>query len=306
MINKLREQMKKYFVGKEDIIDNVIICLLSGGHILLEDVPGVGKTTLARTLAKSLDCDFGRIQFTPDTLPSDVVGTEIFNMKTGEFEVRDGAVMHQIILADEINRTSPKTQSSLLEAMSEGQVTIADSKRKLPEPFMVIATQNPIEFVGTYQLPEAQMDRFMMRLSIGYPDADEEIRMAENELSGNTIENAQKVMSGEDIISLKEKVKNIRVSEGVLKYIQEIVALTRKEESFMLGASPRALIALLKASQARAYLCDRDFVKPDDVKKVAVNVLHHRISLTAEAKMRKESVDKKLEAIVLKAKVPME
>ena len=176
MIKKLRDQINSYFVGKEDVVDDLLICLLSGGHVLLEDVPGVGKTTLARTLSSSIDCSFGRIQFTPDTLPSDVTGVSIYNMTSGGFTYKEGAIMHQLILADEINRASPKTQAALLEAMAEGQVSVDGQKHQLPQPFMVIATQNPIEFLGTYPLPEAQLDRFMMKLSIGYLDKDEEIR----------------------------------------------------------------------------------------------------------------------------------
>lgn len=305
MINKLREQMKTYFVGKDEVIENVLTCLLAGGHVLLEDVPGVGKTTLARILAKSIECDFGRIQFTPDTLPSDVIGTEIYNMKTGEFVVKKGAIMHQIILADEINRTSPKTQSSLLEAMAEGQVSVGDQIFELPKPFMVIATQNPVEFMGTYPLPEAQMDRFMMCLSIGYPGEEEEVRLLQNVLEGKNVEQADSICKAEDITKMMEEVLAVKVSDGLIKYIQEMVELTRQETSFVLGASPRAMISILRASQARAYLQGRDFVKPDDVKKVALPCLHHRISLTSEAKIRKENLDKKLEAIVVKAKVPM-
>lgn len=305
MINALREQLKTYFVGKDDVIENVLICLISGGHILLEDVPGVGKTTLARVLSKSMKCDFSRIQFTPDTLPGDVVGSEIYNMKTGEFEYRDGAIMHQVILADEINRTSPKTQASLLEAMAEGQVSAAGKIKKLPSPFLVIATQNPVEFVGTYLLPEASLDRFMMRLSIGYPSMTEEIRLAKNVLLDKTVENVESVCTAEDIVKIKESVKNVKVSDELIGYIQEIVSLTRTEECFALGASPRAMINLLKASQARAYMQGRDFVKPDDVKAVALPILHHRIVLTPEAKIKKESIDKKLEYLILKAKIPM-
>lgn len=305
MINKLRDQLKTYFVGKEDVIENVLVCLLAGGHILLEDVPGVGKTTLARTLAKSVECDFGRIQFTPDTLPSDVVGTEIYNMKTGEFDIREGAIMHQIILADEINRTSPKTQSSLLEAMAENQVTVGGKIFELPQPFMVIATQNPVEFMGTYHLPEAQMDRFMMCLSIGYPEIEEEKRLLQNILDGKIVDKINSVCKAEDILKIKNEVQNVKVSEGLIGYIQEIVNLTRQEANFVIGASPRAAISLMRAAQAMAYLQGRDFVKPDDVKRVVVPCFHHRISLTSEAKIRKENLDKLLETLVLKARVPM-
>ena len=306
MVNILKKQMLEYFVGKEEIVDNMMICLLAGGHVILEDVPGVGKTTLARTLAHSIDCDFGRIQFTPDTLPGDVVGVSVYNLKTGEFEYREGEIMHQIVLADEINRTSPKTQSSLLEAMAEGQVTVDGKVRRLPEPFMVIATQNPVGYMGTYPLPEAQVDRFMMRLSIGYPKEEEEIRLAKNFLAGRKLDTVKSICKAEDIVRMRADVRKVYVSDGVVKYIRDIIHLTRQESGFVLGASPRAMIHLLQAAQAKAFLMGRDFVKPDDVKSVAVNVLHHRLTLTSEAKIRRENIDKLLGTLILRAKVPME
>ena len=306
MINRLRDQIGEYFVGKDDVIEDVLICLLAGGHILLEDVPGVGKTTLAKILSKSIDLSFARIQFTPDTLPSDVVGISIYNMKTGEFEHKEGAVMHQMILADEINRTSPKTQASLLEAMGEGKVTIDGVDMELPKPFMVIATQNPVEYLGTYPLPEAQMDRFMMKLSIGYPSAEEEIRLAKNHIAGKTVDEVKSICSGEDILDLRKTVNDVHVSDAVLKYIQEIIEITRNESRFVLGASPRAMLFIVAASRAKAFLDGRDFVKPDDVKAVAVNVLHHRMTLTPEAKIRKEDIDSIVKSLVIKAKIPME
>ena len=306
MISKLKDQINEYFVGKEEVVDDVLICLLAGGHILLEDVPGVRKTTLAKTLAKSIDCSFARIQFTPDTLPSDVVGVSIYNMKTGEFEYKEGAILHNMILADEINRTSPKTQASLLEAMGEGLVTVDGADHVLLQPFMVIATQNPVEYLGTYPLPEAQMDRFMMKLSIGYPGADEEIRLAKNHIEGRTADDVKSICNGQDILELRKKVSEVHVSDAVLSYIQEIIALTRNESRFVLGASPRAMLFLVAASRARAFLEGRDFVKPDDVKAVAVNVLHHRMTLTSEAKIRKEDIDSIVKSLVIKAKIPME
>lgn len=305
MVKKLKNQIGEYFVGKEDIIESILICLFAGGHILLEGVPGVGKTTLATTLAKAVDCDFGRIQFTPDTLPTDVMGTEIFNMKTGEFEYREGAVMHQIVLADEINRTSPKTQASLLEAMAEGQTTVSGVKHKLPEPFMVIATQNPSDFIGTYQLPEAQMDRFMMLLSLGYPDEDEELRMAQNMLAGKAAETVESVISAEDVLDIKSKVAQVIIKDNVIRYARNIAELTREENRFILGASPRAVLALLKAAQAKAFLDGRDFVKPDDIKAVAPKVLGHRLNLTSEAKIAKENKDDILKRLIQKAKIPL-
>lgn len=304
MISNLKTQIRKYFVGKEELVENLLICFFVGGHVLLEDVPGVGKTTLASTLAHSVDCDFGRIQFTPDTLPTDVMGTEIYNMKTGEFEYRKGSIMHQVVLADEINRTSPKVQSALLEAMSEGQTTVGGKKYNLPKPFMVIATQNPVEFMGTYPLPEAQMDRFMMKLSIGYPGENEELRMVSNMLSGTDIGTIESIVSSKDIIDIQEKVTKVTVKPEIQKYAYEIVEGTRNNENFVLGASPRALLALIKASQAKAFIDGRDFVKPDDVKALAYVVLGHRLVLTSEAKFAKADVKKLLDAIVVAVKVP--
>ena len=306
MINKLRENINEYFVGKESVAENVLICLLAGGHVLLEDVPGVGKTTLAKVLSQSVGADFGRIQFTPDTLPSDVTGMSIFNAKTGEFEYREGAVMHNFLLADEINRTSPKTQSSLLEAMAEGQTSVDGKIYKLPELFMVIATQNPIEFLGTYPLPEAQLDRFMMRLSIGYPDKEYEVKLTKNILENKSPDKVGAVCSVDDIIALKNEVSKVHVSDSILGYIRDISDLTRKEENFVMGVSPRATIFVAKAAQAKAFMENRDFVKPDDVKAVAVNTLHHRVVLTSEAKLRREDPDAILRALILKAKVPMD
>lgn len=306
IIDDLRTQINGVFIGKENVVEDVLTCLLAQGHILLEDVPGVGKTTLAKTLARSMDCSFARIQFTPDTLPSDIAGLSVYNMKTGEFDVKPGAIMNQMILADEINRTSPKTQASLLEAMSEGKVTIDGTTFELPKPFLVIATQNPVEFLGTYPLPEAQMDRFMMRLSVGYPEASEEIRLARNFVEEKSAETLQAVCTSKDILELVENVKQVHVSDRVLEYIQNIIASTRKEPRFVLGASPRAMLALVAASRARAFLAGRDHVRPDDVKAVTVNVLHHRLNLTGEAKIRKENTDSIIMALMLAVKVPME
>lgn len=303
-VNELKEQIRKFFVGKEELVDNLLICLFTGGHVLLEDVPGVGKTTLATTLAKSVDCDFGRIQCTPDTLPTDIMGSEIFNMKTGEFEYRNGEIMHQIVLVDEINRTSPKTQSSLLEAMSEGQTTVGGKKYDLPSPFMVIATQNPVEFMGTYPLPEAQMDRFMMKLSLGYPSDEEEIRMAKNVLEGKTADKAESVISSEEVMEIRQQVSDIKIQDEVISYIREIINATRNEKRFVIGASPRAFISLIRASQGKAFLEGRDYVKPDDVKKMLYPVLGHRLVLSSEARRAKESIEKLLNSAVIGIKVP--
>lgn len=305
LLNKIKEGINNTFMGKEDVVEKVLICLLAEGHVLLEDVPGVGKTTLAKTLAKVIGCTMGRIQFTPDTLPGDVTGMSVYDMKTGEFQYREGAVMKQILLADEINRTAPKTQASLLEAMAERQVTVDGNTYTLPKPFMVIATQNPVEFLGTYPLPEAQMDRFMMRIFIGYPGAEEEVRMAKELLKGNIIEATESVCGEEQICELMDAVSKVRVSDSLIAYAKEIVELTRQEESFLYGISPRGLLELLRAARAKAFLEERDFVKPDDVKAVVHDVLIHRLPLTSEAKMRKVNVRNLISSLLTKVKVPV-
>lgn len=302
---RISDAMNQVIVGKEDVVEKILICLLAGGHILLEDVPGVGKTTLAKCLAKSIGCSMGRVQFTPDTLPGDIVGMSVYNMKMGEFEYKEGVVMNQILLADEINRTSPKTQASLLEAMEEGQITVDGQRYPLPQPFMVIATQNPVEFMGTYPLPEAQLDRFMMKIAIGYPSREQEIRMASQFLEGITVNGIENVCSDVEILDLQRMVAKVKVTDIVLGYVEDIVALTRQESRFLLGASPRAMLALVRAAQAKAFLDKREYVKPDDVKYVAVNVLLHRLTLTSEAKIMKADKASILNSLILKARVPV-
>ena len=301
----LRANINKFFVGKEDVVDNILICLLAGGHVLIEDVPGLGKTTLASVLAKSIQCSFGRIQCTPDTLPGDITGVSVFNQKTSEFEYNEGAIMNQLVLVDEINRTTPKTQSSLLEAMAENQVTIDGAVHRLPSPFLVIATENPVEYVGTYPLPEAQLDRFMMCLKIGYPDKDNEIRIAKQMLEHRQADNVTAVCTTNDIVAMKADVERITVSDAVISYIVDIIRATREEERFVLGASPRAMLALTKAARAKAYLEERDFVKPDDVKAVARQVLLHRFTLTSKARGQREDVLSIFNNILTKVKVPV-
>lgn len=305
VINKIKHEINSAFVGKDELIDNIVICLLSGGHILLEDVPGVGKTTLANALARVVDLSFGRIQFTPDTLPGDVTGVSIYNMHSGEFEFREGAVMNQVLLADEINRTSPKTQSSLLEAMAEGQVTVDGQIHKIPQPFIVIATQNPVDFLGTYPLPEAQLDRFFMKLSLGYPDKDSELRLAEMFLNNVNAKELQPVCGSSDILRLQEQVKHITIHKDIISYIIDIAEKTRSNKNISIGASPRAVLAVIRASQAYAFICGNSFVKPDDVKRVIIPVLSHRMVLSSEAKAKKIPADIILTNILSGVKVPV-
>lgn len=305
-IKEFRKQMNSLFLGKEEIVDNVLCSFLAGGHVLLEDVPGVGKTTLASCFAYTLGLGFGRVQFTPDTMPGDVTGLTVYNMKNGEFDYREGAIMKNIVLADELNRTPPKTQSALLEAMAEGQVTVDGIRHPLPDPFMVIATQNPVSFAGTYPLPEAQLDRFMMRLSIGYPSEEAEKEMLRSKISENGTDKPEAVIDKKDISELKKKVSEVHISDGMLGYMQNIVRSTRNSGDFILGLSPRALIHLMQASRAKAFLAERDFVKPDDVKQIALPVLSHRLVLTTEARLKKREASQLLNELILKIKIPVE
>lgn len=305
-LKELRDQMNSYIAGKSGIIDDVLVCFLAGGHLLLEDVPGVGKTTLAKTFARSLGLSFGRIQFTPDTMPQDVTGSTIYDMKTGEFVFRPGAVMRNVILADELNRTSPKTQAALLEAMAEENVTVDDTTHALPQPFMVIATQNPANFTGTFPLPEAQLDRFCMRLSIGYPDAEEEIRMAKMHMEGITCDEAKPLLGTGDALSLRSEAEKVHISDPLLSYIQKIVDSTRKESAFSLGASPRCLLHLIRCTQARSFLEGRDYALPDDVRHVAVPVMAHRLVVSTDTRLQNKDAASVLEALILKTPLPAE
>ena len=299
------KNMEKVIVGKREAIEHTLVTLLAGGHLLLEDVPGVGKTTLAKTLAQTIDCGFTRIQFTPDTLPSDITGLSIYNMKSGDFEYSRGAIMNNIILADEINRTSPKTQASLLEAMEERQVTVDGITYPLAKPFMVIATQNPIDYLGTYNLPEAQLDRFMMKISIGYPQAGDEKVMADRFLEHQLHQKLEPVADGETIVRMQGEVEEVKVSQDLINYITKLVQETRKDSSIALGASPRATLALLRASQARAYLEGRNFCIPDDILNLILPVISHRIILSPEARLSQTKVEKVLRNIISKIPVPV-
>lgn len=304
-VQKMTENIEKVLVGKRRAVELVLTALLAGGHVLIEDVPGVGKTSLANALAKTIDCGFTRIQFTPDTLPSDVTGVSIYNMQSGTFEFSKGAVMNHIILADEINRTSPKTQASLLEAMEEGQVTVDGTTYPLPSPFMVIATQNPIDYLGTYNLPEAQLDRFMLKFSIGYPDAVDERAMLARYISAQPLNELQPVTDGDTILALQKAVREVSVHPDVMEYIVQIVAGTRTHRSLSLGASPRAGIALAHAAQATAAMQGRDFVIPDDVKAMVSPVLFHRLVLTPEARLEHQTTKSILDSILSGIKVPV-
>ncbi len=293
--------VEKVIIGKEAEVRLTLISLLCGGHVLIEDVPGVGKTILARSIAVSTGCNFRRIQFTPDLLPSDVSGVSIYNQKTGDFEFRAGPISAQVVLADEINRATPKTQSALLESMEEQQITVDGITHKLPEPFMVLATQNPIEYEGTFPLPEAQLDRFLLRIHLGYPSMTDEVLIMEGQQRQHPIDALDKVTNPAEILSMQHAVKDIYVDPLIKQYIVTIVDATRKNTSVYLGASPRGSLALYRTAQARALLDGRDFVVPDDVKELAYATLGHRIIIAPAARVKnvtaKEIVEQTLERI---------
>jgi MoxR-like ATPase len=283
---QLRDNLGRVILGKPRELELLLVGLLCQGHVLIEDVPGVGKTVLARGLAQSLGCSFSRIQFTPDLLPSDITGSSIFNQQTHQFEFRAGPLMAQIVLADEINRATPKTQSALLEAMEERQMTVDGVARPLPDPFMVIATQNPIEYEGTFPLPEAQLDRFLLRLRLGYLPKDQEIAMMERQQFEHPLRGLQAVASQAQLLDIQAAVKHVHVSEPVKRYIADLTAATRGLEGIYLGASPRGSLGLFRAGQALAALRGREYVLPDDVKALAEPVLAHRLIVDPAARMR--------------------
>jgi len=278
--------VEKVIFGKHHEVELAIVALLCRGHILIEDVPGTGKTVLAKALARSLGCSFRRIQFTPDLLPSDVTGVAIFDQRTNSFEFRPGPVMSQIVLADEINRATPKTQSSLLEAMEERQVTVDGVTYRLPELFLVMATQNPIEYEGTFPLPEAQLDRFFLRLQLGYPSEEQEIAILDAQRVQHPLETLEQVMSAEDLVGAQRRIHDIHLAPAVKKYIVSVVSATRSHPDVYLGASPRGSLALTRASQAYAAVRGRDFVLPDDVKELAAPTLSHRLILQPQARLK--------------------
>ena len=282
----LVDNVNRVIVGKSKAVELGIIALMCQGHALIEDVPGVGKTMLARSIARSAGCDFKRIQFTPDLLPTDVTGVSMYNQKTGEFEFRAGPIISQLVLADEINRATPKTQSALLEAMEERQVTVEGVTHLVPRPFMVMATQNPIEYEGTFPLPEAQLDRFLLMITLGYPTAEEEVSIVENQRLTHPIERLDAVAAAEEIIELQETAKQVYVDDLLKRYIVEIATATRDHPDISLGSSPRGSLGLFRGAQATALIRGRDFVLPDDIKALAVPVIAHRVIVSAGARMR--------------------
>ncbi len=300
----LKNNIRIAIKGKDEIIDKVIICVLCDAHILLEDVPGTGKTTLVKALAKSLGLNFSRVQFTPDLLPSDLTGMNIFDQKSGEFVFRPGPVFTNILLADEINRATPRTQSSLLECMEERTVSIDGVTRTLEEPFLVAATQNPIEIQGTFPLPEAQLDRFFMRLSVGYPDEQSEQEMLGSYVSANPLDTMQSVVTREDLLAAQEEVRRVKLADSIQTYILKIAAATRKNDKIRLGVSPRGSIALSRAAQAAAAMAGRDYVIPDDVKKAAPDVLCHRILCKAASHAQAAETEKILLQILKDTPAP--
>lgn len=299
------DNLKLAIKGKDDVLENVVIALLARGHLLIEDVPGVGKTTLVKALAKSLDLSFKRVQFTPDLMPSDIIGVNIFDKTAGQFVFKKGPIFHQIFLADEINRTSPKTQSSLLQAMEEGEITTEDEHYALDKPFMVLATQNPMEYQGTYPLPEAQLDRFLMRLSLGYPDKINEVEILKSHSEIKSMDLVKPIMDGVELVRLQEQVDKIKVHDDIYRYIVNISGATRVYEDIRLGASPRASIDLLRASKAKALVAGRDYVIPDDVKSMTIPVLSHRLSITGEARIERKRIEDILKGVLNRVTVPV-
>jgi MoxR-like ATPase len=304
LAERITSNVAKVIVGKREAIQLTVTSLLCQGHLLIEDVPGTGKTMLAKSLARSLGCSFNRIQFTPDMLPSDVTGVSIFNQKTNEFEFRAGPVMAQIVLTDEINRATPKTQAALLEAMEERQVTVDGKTHPLPQPFLVLATQNPIEYEGTFPLPEAQMDRFLMRISLGYPSTKDEIQMLRDQQLIHPIVDLEQVVGLDDLLSAQQGIKEVRISPDLEQYIVDLVDATRNHSEVYLGASPRGSLALYRSAQARAAMEARDYVLPDDVKMQAVPTLAHRLIVGSAARIREVDARDIIQELIEKMPVP--
>ena len=304
LIRQLRQRLGEVIRGKADVIDLLLVGVLGGGHVLIEDVPGVGKTTLARALARLLDMRFGRVQFTPDLLPADILGTEVLNLKDGSFSFYQGPVFTNVLLADEINRASPRTQSALLEAMNEGQVTVEGKERPLPSPFFVIATQNPVDFQGTYPLPEAQLDRFLLRLKMGYPDMAAEMQLVSDRRGRDPMDEVAAVATAADIKDLQRQVRTVAVADDVTRYMLAITRATRSHQDLQLGISPRGSLALYRGAQASAVLAGRDYVTPHDVQSLCQPVLSHRVLLTQQAQYGGRDADSVIAELMAGVAVP--
>jgi MoxR-like ATPase len=307
-LEQLQSTIESVIRGKSDIVQLSLVSLLAGGHLLIEDVPGVGKTTLAQALARSFDCSFQRIQFTSDLLPSDIVGLEVFNQKESTFEFKPGPIFANVVLADEINRTTPKTQSALLEAMAEGHVTVEQETYQLPRPFLVLATQNPIEHHGTYPLPESQLDRFMMRLRMGYPEMEDEKTILRQQSLNSAVDHISPVMHSEDVLALQRESREVAVDESLVDYLIRIVRATREAEILDLGVSPRGSLALYHAAQALAFIEGRDFAIPDDIKRLVVPIFAHRIVVNSRYSTglrRSDEAEAALQEILKTVSVPL-
>lgn len=306
VMQRLQASVERVVVGKTDVVHLAMVALLCEGHILLEDVPGIGKTTMAKAVARSLGCAFRRIQFTPDLMPSDITGINYFNQKTGEFAFREGPLVSQVVLADEINRATPRTQAALLEAMEEKQLTVEGVTVQLPRPFLVMATQNPVELEGTFPLPEAQLDRFLVRLRLGYPDEDGEDEILARFESSNPMDSLAPVVEAAELVRLSNALSTLHVDPAIRRYAVRLVRATRDEPAFELGASPRASLALFRAARASAAIAGRDFVLPDDVKTMAPHVLGHRLILSSQSRLRGRDAEQVLAEIIRRVPVPVE
>lgn len=304
-VQKIIDNVEEVILGKNRVIKLALAAMMAEGHILFEDVPGVGKTILVRSLARSVGCSFKRIQFTPDLLPSDITGVSIYNQKTNEFEFREGPILSQVVLADEINRATPRTQSALLESMAEKQITVEGISRRLSDPFIVMATQNPIEYDGTFPLPEAQLDRFLIRLEIGYPESVDEEQILENLQLQHPVEKLEAVMTDQEFIEMQDDVKKVHVDQKLRKYIVELVNQSRNHSDLELGASPRGSIALMKMAQAWAVVNERDYIIPDDIKEIAPAVLAHRLIIKSKSRLRGADKEKIINEIVRRTEVPV-